>query len=608
MRQHRGPIFGEDYMTDRRKSALRVLAGLPALALALAAVPLAAQAPGEDSAVRIPACDRACLIDALRDHMKALEKRDPSLVKLAPNVRFTENNVFIPVGTGLWGTVTGVDAEGLEAADPSTGNAAWFGSVKENGQPAIYAVRIHVTNGAIDEIETVVHRKTALPAPFGDVSKMVHDKEFNEILPTEQRRSRERMLAIADAYFDTVEVNDGQVFAPFSEDCGRLENGISTTAPMPGASGAGNAAAIASGCREQFELGIYRINKRVRRDFFIVDEERGVAVGRGFFDHANEWDRYKLTNGNEMRTALKWPNSITLLEAFRIKNAEIQRIEAVFTYVPYFMNNPFWGPHSSPPAAKPDPAACDTACVTANTMAVMRAYPQRGQWATLPWASKVGYAENSVGIRVNEGIWQGVTAVDSDPLVVADARTGNGIWVGRIEEHGQPSLAAITVRSSGRQIDNIDALIRRKEYGPPYVEPQGGPKYAAIPSAQQTSGADMRAGAERFYAAFANKGTVPQGLGDNCKWFVNGQDVGACGPAFAGPGLASIERVRDREVLAVDESRGLIVYRTFEDLPAKGRGYPLTYQVVELFRFEGGKITEVQAWTSELPYGMVPHR
>src|SRR5690606_30527632 len=120
MRQHRGPIFGEDYMTDRRKSALRVLAGLPALALVLAAVPLAAQAPGEDSAVRIPACDRACLIDALRDHMKALEKRDPSLVKLAPNVRFTENNVFIPVGTGLWGTVTGVDAEGLEAADPST--------------------------------------------------------------------------------------------------------------------------------------------------------------------------------------------------------------------------------------------------------------------------------------------------------------------------------------------------------------------------------------------------------------------------------------------------------------------------------------------------------
>jgi hypothetical protein len=42
-----------------------------------------------------------------------------------------------------------------------------------------------------------------------------------------------------------------------------------------------------------------------------------------------------------MKTALKWPNSITLLEAFRIDAGEIQRIEAVFTYVPYFMPNPW---------------------------------------------------------------------------------------------------------------------------------------------------------------------------------------------------------------------------------------------------------------------------
>src|SRR5690606_37559983 len=453
----------------RGPMTMRAMTRLMAGALALAATPLSAQAPGEPSAVTTPDCDRTCLIGFMQAHMKAPAARDPAQLTLAPDVRFTENNVLIRVGDGLWDTVTGVDAVGLEAADASTGNAAWFGSVVENGRPAIYAVRIHVSDGAIDEIESVVHRKTALPAPFGDVSKMVHDAEFNEILPPERRRSRERMLSIADAYFDTVQVNDGQVFAPFTDDCARLENGISTTAPTPGSTG-GNAASIASGCREQFELGIYRINKRVRRDFFIVDEERGVAVGRGFFDHANEWDRYLLTNGREMRTALKWPNSITLLEAFRIRDAEISRIEAVFTYVPYFMHNPFWGPHSPPPPAAPNPEVCDTACVAANTHAVMAAYPVRGQSASLPWADTVGYAENSVGIRVDEGIWQGVTAVDASPLVVADAQTGKGVWIGRIEEHGQPAWAAITVRSAGKQIDSIDALIRRKEYGAPYAE------------------------------------------------------------------------------------------------------------------------------------------
>ena len=210
---------------------MRVITRVLAVAAAFVAVPVAAQAPGEDSAVRIPECDRACLIGHLQAHMKALAARDPSQLKLASGVRFTENNVFIPVGDGLWDTVTAVDATGLEAADPTTGNAAWFGSVRENGQPAIYAVRIHVQDGAIDEIESVVHRRTSLPAPFGDVAKMVHDSEFNAILPPEQRRPRERLLAIADGYFSTVELNDGQVLTEFTDDCARLENGISTTAP-----------------------------------------------------------------------------------------------------------------------------------------------------------------------------------------------------------------------------------------------------------------------------------------------------------------------------------------------------------------------------------------
>ena len=40
------------------------------------------------------------------------------------------------------------------------------------------------------------------------------------------------------------------------------------------------------------------------------------AEATGFFDHANEWDRFRLTDGKEMLTWLKWPNTITLLEAF----------------------------------------------------------------------------------------------------------------------------------------------------------------------------------------------------------------------------------------------------------------------------------------------------
>lgn len=313
----------------------------------LAGMPAGAQAPGEPSAVNIPSCDRDCLIRYARDYMGALLKKDPSSLKLADDVQFSENNVLIPVGKGAWQSVDRIAQTGLEAADPLTGQVAWFGVIWEHGVPAYYAMRLHVEDGKIDEIETVVHRKTGLPAPFGDPEKVEHHPSFNEVLAPERRVSRARLVAIAQSYFNTVERNDGMVFAPFTDDCGRLENGISTTAPGKGASadpGAanGNATAIASGCLDQFKLGIYRINKRIReRRFPLIDEERGVVVASGFFDHDNEVIKYKLTDGREMKTALKWPNSISLIEAFRVRDGKIQEIEAVFTYVPHFMHNPW---------------------------------------------------------------------------------------------------------------------------------------------------------------------------------------------------------------------------------------------------------------------------
>ena len=317
---------------------------LTSLALALAG-PAVAQAPGQPTAYRAVACDRACLTAQLHAYMDALTHHDPARARFAKDVMFTENDVALPIGAGLWGTVSGASAEGLELADPSTGQAAWFGLVQEHGSPAYYAMRLRVKDGRIEDVETVVHRQTGLPAPFGDPARYRHDDAFNQALQPAERRPRERLRAVADSYFNTVELNDGVVFAPFDAECERTENGITTTKADP--SSAGTAAAIALGCENQFKLGIYRINKRVReRRSPLIDEERGVVVATGFFDHANTFDSYQTTDGKTMKTALKWPNSITLMEAFKIRNGRIYRIEAIFTYVPYFMHSPW---------AKPEP-------------------------------------------------------------------------------------------------------------------------------------------------------------------------------------------------------------------------------------------------------------
>jgi len=306
-----------------------------------------AQAPGYPSAVIKVKCDYDCLLEYASNYIEALADRDYSSARLAPGVIFAENNVVMPVGNdGLWGTISGVREGEMMVADEQTGNAAWFGIVEEHGNPAYLAVRIQVEDGLITEIESVVNRLPDMPKPFGNPDTVTHDPVWADILPVEQRRSRERLVAVADGYFNTVELNDGDVFTLFDDDCARLENGVSTTSGSTNVSGGGNAANIASGCEAQFRLGIYRINKRVRdRRYPLIDEERGVVLGSGFFDHANTFDRYTLTDGREMRTVLKWPNSITLLEAFKIRNGRIWRIEAVFTYVPYFMPSPFIHPN-----------------------------------------------------------------------------------------------------------------------------------------------------------------------------------------------------------------------------------------------------------------------
>jgi hypothetical protein len=300
-----------------------------------------AQAPGQPSAVIKVDCDYDCLIGYATNYMEALADRDFSRARLAPDVIFAENNVVMPVGNdGIWGTISGVREGAMTIADEQTGNAAWFGLVEEHGNPAYYAMRIQVEDGLITEIETIINRLPDMPKPFGNPDTVTHDPVWNDILPVEQQRPRERLVAVADGYFNTVELNDGDVFTLFDNDCGRLENGVLTTAGN--GEGGGNAATIASGCEAQFKLGIYRINKRIRhRRYPLIDERRGVILASGFFDHANTFDRYTLTDGREMQTVLKWPNSISLLEAFKIRNGRIWRIEAVFTYVPYFMPSPF---------------------------------------------------------------------------------------------------------------------------------------------------------------------------------------------------------------------------------------------------------------------------
>ena len=590
-----------------------------------------AQAPGESSAVIAGDCDRTCLIGFARAYMDALVHKDPSRVALAKTVRFTENNVEMPIGNdGLWGSISGAAASGLEVADDTTGNAAWFGTVEEHGAPAYFALRIAVKDRHIIEAETVVDRNTGLPAPFGDPAKLVHDPAFAQVLTPTEQRPRERLIAVANGYFSTVELNDGQLFTEFDPDCQRTENGVSTT------SGSAGAAALAQGCEAQFKLGFYRINKRVReRRYPLVDSERGIVVGTAFFDHANTFDTYKTTDGKEHKTFLKWPNSLSLMEAFKIRDGKIYRVEAVFTYVPYFLHSP-WNDAALPVLRTASShivtGACDRACLSGFAGRYMEALVAKN-YQSLPWAKTVKFSENNVPMMIGDAVWGTISAY-SPGLATADPGTGNVAWFGVVEEHGAPAYYAMRLKIDHGLIAEVETIIDRKGNPGPFVDPPGAGHDAAfsepVDAAHRASRAALVSTVEGYYKTLQmNDGRLFTEFDPECERIENGLSTtqGTYGAAGTAQGCEAQfklglfkfdDRVRDRRYPVVDEEHGIVIASTLLDRAAHAdkitatdgtshpllEKYPNSVGQIEMFKVRGGKIYRIEAVSSFLPYFM----
>ncbi len=156
-------------------------------------------------------CDRACLYGFVDQYMAALVAKDPARVPWAAHVKFTENNVELPVGYGLWGTISGRGADDARAADPQAGQVAYFGVIDERGTKSFFGLRLKVDDGKISEVETIVDRKGYGPGPFGNPETMQPLPVLLADVPAEARRPRARMISMANGYFSTLELNDGTV-------------------------------------------------------------------------------------------------------------------------------------------------------------------------------------------------------------------------------------------------------------------------------------------------------------------------------------------------------------------------------------------------------------
>ena len=390
---------------------------------------------------------------------------------------------------------------------------------------------------------------------------------------------------------------------------------------------------------------MYRINKRIReRRYPLIDVERGVVVSTGFFDHANEFDRYKLTDGREMRTALKWPNSISLIEAFRVRDSKIHRIEAVFTYVPHMMHNPFYEYLPVAPPEPEDPATlkerCDKACLLALGDGFMTALAAQKP-GDVPWARNVRFTENGVGIQVGEGIWGSIRSKSDTALRVADPVAGTYTWYGLIYDHDAPAWAGVRLKTVGAHVSEAEVIVARERNPGPWGDPK---KFtvdarfeSVVPAGQRSSRKQLIAAVQGYAESVQrNDGTLHARFEPGCTRTENGVvvsqgEVGSIGlvksPGQYAQGCEAqlklglyrpVDRLRGRRVLGVDEERGLVMMASVADFGLAQRQYTLTdgrkvesdrfhamaRELFEVYKVVGGRIQAVEAVSVDQPYGM----
>lgn len=318
--------------------SIRTMIGGTLLAAGLAACSQGGDQATQSTAAESPpaapaACDSACLSEDFDRLLQAIVAHDPSKAPLADDVKYTENAQVLQVGDGIWGVASELPSDyKLVIPDPTAGQLAFHVVMKESGNPVWYAGRMKVENRKITELETIVVRSGG----FADYGRKP-DPVWATVLAPDERSSRDAMIKDANMYFDALQNNKAD-YAPFTDDCGRVENGV-VTANNPNAKarpGQPNIGAMS--CAGNINSLMWRyITKIDQRHLAAIDEEHGIVSMVAMFNQAGDVDSTQIPGYGEYKYtgAAHRPFNALILESFKVVNGKIRQIAATLSTLPY---------------------------------------------------------------------------------------------------------------------------------------------------------------------------------------------------------------------------------------------------------------------------------
>jgi hypothetical protein len=274
-------------------------------------------------------CDRACLRTTLDRYLQAVTTHDSSAAPLAAGSRETDNAVVVLPGTGVWKTVSALGAVQRRFFDTGAGQAAYFGTVLENDNPAVVTVRIRVQSRRITQAEWIIARKGALgatvnPALF-DAENLAATPPPDRVASRESRLSRQEMVAVANSYFDGVNTREASIIHAHPG-CLRVENGVTATgrALQPGQVQVNGLPT--TDCTTNLGANVQNV---ASRRYPLVDEEAGVVLGIAVF----------------ARKAGAPERRLVLSEFFFLEGQKIRSMYEALYYPPSEALVPNWPPY-----------------------------------------------------------------------------------------------------------------------------------------------------------------------------------------------------------------------------------------------------------------------
>jgi hypothetical protein len=319
-------------------------------------MPAAPAIPGE--------CNRECLYGFVDKFFDALTTRWPGNLAMAPEAKYTENEIEVKPGEGMWKTFSGRGTYRVYLADPANGEVGYYGDVTEfaGALQGVIALRMKIKDHRVTEIETITVREQKRPKgglglntagimtprtldeldPKGFVSADVALLE-----PPSAPESREQLVSVTKGYFDAYNEGKGSA-AAFADRCARRENGYAAT---NNADGPAPDKAMASfhlfseSCAGEIDRGFLPGIEKVRDARpLVVDEKQGLVLDLAFFDNEGDVKSVAVAGVGNVAVPVEYRRAFSFIspQLFKIEAGKIREIEGISWAVPFGTHPAEW--------------------------------------------------------------------------------------------------------------------------------------------------------------------------------------------------------------------------------------------------------------------------